>query len=270
MRHAFLCKTEYPVILVHGIAYRDDIPFLSYWGRVPQKLTRLGAKVFLGNNEGWGSYIKNSGLLKKRIMEIIDMTKSEKVHIIAHSKGGVDARYMISMMDMGDRVASLTTLSTPHGGSYIADIVVNKLIKDNKVYSVLMDMYGRIIGDKSPDSNKVIRELTTEHMRQFNKEVTDCPNVYYQSYGAELKRGSNDPMFYFSYKLLYEQEGPNDGMVSIESSKWGVYRGIFKGKKKNKGLSHLDIIDFKRRTISGVDIPSLYITIVKELKEKGL
>jgi triacylglycerol lipase len=269
MKRTLLCKTLYPIVLVHGIAYRDDVPLLKYWGRIPEKLKKSGAEVFFGNNEGWGSYVNNAELLQKRIIEILDKTGSEKVNLIAHSKGGIDARYMISRLGMGDKTASLTTLSTPHRGSYIADIVVNKLIKDSKLYSVLMDMYGKIIGDKSPDSSKVIEELTTEHMQQFNREVADCPSVYYQSYGAELNKGSNDPLFYFSYKLLYEKEGPNDGMVSVDSSKWGVCKGIFKGKKKNKGLSHLDIIDFKRIKIYGIDIPSLYITIVKEIKEKG-
>ena len=45
----------------------------------------------------------------------------EPVHIIAHSMGGLDARYMISRLDMADRVLSLTTIATPHRGSPFAD-----------------------------------------------------------------------------------------------------------------------------------------------------
>ena len=40
--------------------------------------------------------------------------KNEKVNIIAHSKGGLDARYMISKLNMGEYVASLTMISSPH------------------------------------------------------------------------------------------------------------------------------------------------------------
>ena len=43
------------------------------------------------------------------------------VHILAHSLGGLDSRYMISKLDMAERVLSLTTLGTPHRGTTFAD-----------------------------------------------------------------------------------------------------------------------------------------------------
>src|SRR5436190_277798 len=50
-----------------------------------------------------------------------------KVIIIAHSMGGLDARYMISRLGMADRVAALVTLSTPHHGSPYADWCLKNL-----------------------------------------------------------------------------------------------------------------------------------------------
>jgi triacylglycerol lipase len=55
---------------------------------------------------------------------------ASKVHIIAHSMGGLDSRYLISKLGYGDRVASLTTISTPHRGSAIADVLL-KIIPDD-------------------------------------------------------------------------------------------------------------------------------------------
>ena len=41
-----------------------------------------------------------------------DKEPLEKVIIFAHSMGGLDARYMISVLGAGHRVASLTTIAT--------------------------------------------------------------------------------------------------------------------------------------------------------------
>ena len=49
------------------------------------------------------------------------------VHIIAHSMGGLDSRTLIARNHHGlsqpGRIASLTTLSTPHRGSPVADLL---------------------------------------------------------------------------------------------------------------------------------------------------
>src|SRR5262249_55172107 len=43
------------------------------------------------------------------------------INLIAHSMGGLDCRFMISHLGMADRVCSLTTICTPHQGSYLAE-----------------------------------------------------------------------------------------------------------------------------------------------------
>src|ERR1700721_1964246 len=53
---------------------------------------------------------------------------NDPVHIIAHSMGGLDSRVVIggNLRGLGEpgRILSLTTLSTPHRGSPVADLVV--------------------------------------------------------------------------------------------------------------------------------------------------
>ena len=51
----------------------------------------------------------------------------QRVLIVAHSMGGLDARYMISRMGMEDHVAALLTITTPHRGSPYADWIVRHL-----------------------------------------------------------------------------------------------------------------------------------------------
>ena len=55
---------------------------------------------------------------------------SQKTHIIAHSLGGLDSRYILSPANPNPLqvpIRSLTTLSTPHRGSPVADLVDNPL-----------------------------------------------------------------------------------------------------------------------------------------------
>ena len=60
-------------------------------------------------------------MIKRSILEVLTKTGAEKVNLIAHSKGGMEARYMIKVLGMNTHVASLTTISTPHHGSKTMD-----------------------------------------------------------------------------------------------------------------------------------------------------
>ena len=47
---ADICKTKYPIVLIHGIFFRDFTLF-NYWGRIPQTLKIHGATVFYGKHQ---------------------------------------------------------------------------------------------------------------------------------------------------------------------------------------------------------------------------
>ena len=40
-----ICATSYPLVLLHGIGFRD-LQYFNYWGRIPKELTRNGAVVY--------------------------------------------------------------------------------------------------------------------------------------------------------------------------------------------------------------------------------
>lgn len=67
--------------------------------------------------------------------------------------------------------------------------------------------------------------------------------VRYFSYGAAVQP-SLWSVFRLSHKILKEAEGPNDGLVSVASSRWGGDRG-YKGTLV--GVSHLDLINWTNR-----------------------
>ncbi len=256
------CHTKYPVLLVHGIGYRDDM-VISSWGRIPEYLRQGGAQVFLGEAGAWSSFENNAKQLKTRIDSILSEIHAEKVNIIAHSKGGLDARYAISKLGMTDKVASLTTVCTPHRGTCIADIVCHFMPEDDAAVYALVNFFARFMGDENPDSSLAIKQLSHKYMKAFNEEIIDADGVLYQSYCAQMLSAVDDPLYAISYRLLKKYEGHNDGMVSEKSCQWGDFRGI------TEEISHLQMTDSITDRVSNINIPMLYVNWLKELKLKG-
>lgn len=262
-----LCKTKYPLIMVHGVGFRD-LHYFNYWGRIPNELIRYGATVYYGNQEAFGTVAYNAEDIKKRILNLIAETGCEKVNIIAHSKGGLDSRYAISLLGMDQYTASLTTVNTPHHGCRFVDYACR--LPDSLYHMIAryFDWTFHKFGDRNPDFYTATHQFSTTESRHFNEEVKDSPNVCYQSYTSMMKYCFSDTLLTIPYCLIWFLEGPNDGLVSIASAKWGNFRGIIHNKR-SRGISHGDIIDLKREDYKGFDIIEQYVQIVSELKEMG-
>lgn len=84
-------------------------------------------------------------------------------------------------------------------------------------------------------------QLTTEYAElEFNPKTPDDPGVKYFSYGSFF-RPNYFSAFRAPWRIIHEREGPNDGLVSVESSIWGEYKGSI------SNANHLDIINFANR-----------------------
>jgi len=262
-----VCKTKYPLVLVHGVGFRD-LKYINYWGRIPKELIRNGAIVYYGNQEAWGTIKYNAQDIKEKIFDVLRETGAQKVNIIAHSKGGLDARYMITKLEMGDYVASLTTISSPHRGCKVVDILCDMPKGIYKTISRLFDKYYRFLGDKNPDFYTASRQFSSYHSKKFNEEVKDIEGVYYQSYATVVRSMFSDYIVSIPYILVKLTEGENDGLVAINSAKWGEFKGVLRNKHR-RGISHGDIIDLRRDDYKGFDVMGKYVQIVSKLKNQG-
>lgn len=170
------CRTRYPLLLIHGLNCRDDWIF-PYWGRVADTLSDHGAQVFLSGQDAWGSIPDNAGALRRRASEILEETGSRKLNLIAHSKGGLEARFLISSLGFAGKTASLTTICTPHQGSRAA---AEWLARETVCGFVgrRMENFWRARGDRSPDYHAALAALTPDAMARFNRENPDSPQVY--------------------------------------------------------------------------------------------
>lgn len=265
---AMICATRYPILLLHGIGFRD-LQYFNYWGRIPKELVRNGAVVYYGHQEAWGTIENNGQVIKEKIKEVLAANHCSKVNIIAHSKGGLDARYLISGLHMDGQIASLTTISTPHRGSELLDIL-NKL--PDGVYHFVSSLFDKSyarFGDLNPDCYHASKQLSRTYCQAFNERYPDSPKVYYQSYASYVKHPFGDPMLGIP-SLLMSLSGAakNDGLVSITSAKWGHFKKTFVSTGR-RGISHGDMIDLKREDYKGFDVIEAYVKIVAELKEMG-
>lgn len=258
---------KYPILFVHGFGFRDRKKF-SYWGRIPSIFEKKRCPVFFGNQDSSATIYDNALHLKSKIEEILRQTNTQKVNIIAHSKGGLDVRYLISSLKMEDEIASLTTICTPHHGSKTIQIVPKFILR---IVGFFTDIAMRIFGDKHPSTYRSFLSFREDEAVRFNQANPDSANVYYQSYAFEMK---HDIILWFPKLLIKVLEGENDGLVTTKSAVWGDFKGVVRSNSK-RGISHCDEVDFRRRrftkkTGEGVsDILEVYEQIYSTLEEKG-
>lgn len=145
------------------------------------------------------------------VRRVLDVRGADKVHIIAHSMGGLDARRMIVRHNMADRVASLTTIGTPHLGTTLADLRLGEGGAE------LIALLRNVIDLRG------FEDLTTEACRRFNDEARSAEaknEVVYQTYAS-----AEDDSLVFgplqrAWRAINEREGANDGLVSLKSQAW--------------------------------------------------
>lgn len=246
---------KYPLVLAHGLFGFAELklagsylPPIHYWHGIKDALTAHGTEVITASVPPSGSIEERAAQLRRNILAT---SKGRPVNIIAHSMGGLDARYMISRSrqkrtalererhepENDVNVRALVTVATPHHGSAYADYVFDRIGPERLpwVYGVWQRTTGLGTGAFS--------QLTRNYMKEeFNPKTPDDPDVQYFSYGAALKK--KPPLlspFRGSYNVLLKEEGPNDGLVSVESAKWGQYKGTL------EGVSHLDLINWTNR-----------------------
>lgn len=256
-------KQVYPIFLIHGMADRNFF-FARSFGKITKFLTDQGYEVYVSRQDAIGSIENNALFLKKQLEEIMAKSQAKGIHIIAHSKGGLEARYLITKLAMGKYVKSLTTLSTPHHGSEMSARILRMPHFLAKIICGYWNFLYRLFGDKKPDLYRLAAELTPEYLKKFNEEVPNLEGVYYQSYAAFVEKHQGTLLMLVP-KAFQRSFGANrtDGIVEVESAKWGEYQG-------EVAVEHHNLVDFftgkKKRKL----ILELYLKIITRLKEKEI
>jgi len=267
------CDTLYPVILAHGTGGADKIlGIVDYWWGIPDVLADEGAEVYITRVNAMDGTEEKARQFKKEFLQIRTISQSSKFNIIGHSHGALYARYAISNLGLAPYVSSLTSVAGPHQGMVLADLIVKNFPAPVKSLTghTLNVVYAFLFGDTNPDSLANVYDVTTDYMQTvFNSNAPNRSNVTYQSWAAKVKTACPTLVLDPVWRLLRAAEGPNDGLVGVESAKWGDFKGVQSGAWWSPGCDHLNIIGHLFGVTPGFSAPDFYVTIVADLKEQG-
>jgi triacylglycerol lipase len=212
-----------PLVLHHGfmgLQFKAGPLNWGYFRGIDRALTEQGYPLIISRVHPTAGIETRARQLKEIVLRQLDILghPRERVVLIGHSMGGLDARYMITRLGMADRVRALLTVTTPHRGTPYADWCVRHLgqrLGGLRLLSFLgLDMQAAL-------------DLTTRSMRRFNEEVPDHPDVRYFSVSAARPWHRVPPFALHAYRIVHEAEGDNDCLVSVRSSTWGEHLGTW-------------------------------------------
>ena len=106
-----------PILLIHGYGENSEIWDSWIHWLTGDQFDNTSSKVYLitfPNDDECGSAKQHADDLRNIVNRILSETHSDKVNIVAHSKGGSDARWYIAD---NDKVANLIMIGTPNQGT---------------------------------------------------------------------------------------------------------------------------------------------------------
>ena len=249
-------EAPYPFVFMHGMAGFAQLDLgvtdITYYDGVVEDLTKRGEQVFVTIVPPYDTSEARALELAKQIDQILARTGKAKVNLIAHSQGGLDARVIASPngLGYGDRIATVTTIATPHHGSKVADTVlgITNNLPDvvNQVTNDFLHLLEKSSYELSSDPHlqAQIQEMSEKNMKDvFNPTYVDDARISYASYAGRtnLRSGNGvcdggkipnvpgvvdaaQPLL--SGTAIFLEQGNqtvNDGLVSVESAKWGTF-----------------------------------------------
>lgn len=219
---------RHPVVFAHGLLGFDYLRLgpwrlACYWSKLPEVVREAGNRIHVAKVAPVGSVAERAGQLKAFLDE---HCPNEPVHIISHSMGGLDSRYMISKLGMASRVLSLTTIATPHRGTPFADWGLRRLVP---VFSAFFDIFGI--------SKRAVEDLSVAACRRFNDEVHDAPGVRYFSVAGQFESSWRTPAWQMSWHVINREQGANDGLVPVTSARYGEEFSLWEG-------DHVSLVNF--------------------------
>ena len=291
----------FPIVLMHGMGGFNELENLpltiSYFNGIQADLEAQGDKqVFVTLAPPFDTSENRAAALKPQIESILAKTGAAKVNLIGHSQGGLDARVLASPagLGMGDVIASVTTVATPHRGTPVADLAFG-LVSGLPVstLSAVTDGFLQLLEDgvypvkSKPNLFAQGNEMTTSYMATtFNPKYDDAPGVVYASYAGRtnLETGAGDcdggeyanepqsvdvpqALLVATADYLQARGLNNDGLVPVSSAKWGTFvECVPADHLKEVGMLDQSGAD----PVSGFDHLLFFRAVVARLRAEGL
>lgn len=259
---------KHPIVLVHGSTAKGASLTIGpfdlgpYWADIPAVLGGTGTEVKVVHLPTDASIAERAAVLKNFLET--DM-KGRMVNIVAHSLGGLDARYAATVLG-SNQMSSITTIGTPHLGSPLADWAANQVDNSGLWYWLL-----RLVGFDMKH-RRFLKEITTHGMKTFNEKVPNRSDVRYFSVRtrASFREGTMSGFLWLPARWLegqghYMTANGHDGMVPFDSQSWG--RDLAAASIDH--LAQINHHEFKLNSAKQESM-QLYFNIYQNLAAEGL
>jgi triacylglycerol lipase len=243
-------RAPLPVVLVHGLFGFDEVAVgktrHAYFKGIGPVLAQGGRRVVHARLPAAGSIADRAAVLARCIRAV----EGKRVIALAHSMGGLDARWAIARLGLARNVAALVTVGTPHLGTPVADLTSDLAARLGIERALAFAGVGL----------EALHGLTSERMARFNEEAPDDRSVAYASVvGTVRRRLHANPLLLPGHLWLAQRGGDNDGVVPAASQRWGEV---------------LDEIDADHWAQIGwsshFDAGAFYVELVRELEASGV
>jgi triacylglycerol lipase len=220
-----------PVVLVHGLCGFDRLfarrrPAKEFFPGVATHLRSAGHEVFCPRISPTGSIEVRAQELKTAIQHRFGQ---RAIHLVGHSLGGLDSRFLVSRLGFENQCLSLTTIGTPHRGTVFADWIVTRFAR-------LFRPVFRRLG--IPDD--AFWDLTTDACAKFAEETPDVPGMRTTSIAGFCVKPWLGAEWMFPANIVSRHEGLNDGVVSVSSATWGQHHETWEA-------DHLNLVNWPNR-----------------------
>lgn len=239
--------TRHPIVLMHGMAGFDKaLGLLDYFNGVPGDLTNQGYVVYVTQAAMFNDSDARAREIETQLMDFLATTGARKLNLVVHSQGGLDARHIISAFGHGDDIATLTMVATPNRGTIVGDIVQGTLPgwSQDVIYAII-DFFSNLMETSENDTRKALKQVSVDYLQnEFNPAHPDDPRVHYYSWAgitcnaleSDCRAAHSDEAVLIAMMPTYtiiRDAGPdtqigcgtNDGMVPLNSAKWGDFMG---------------------------------------------
>jgi triacylglycerol lipase len=199
---------EHPIVLAHGLfGFRriglGRFTLTSYFRGIPEYLRAGGNRVHVTRVPPIAGVEFRARVLADEIDRVFP---NQRIHLIGHSMGGLDARRLLDEPRWARRILSLTTVATPHLGSTLADLA---RVRVGPIYRLLESL---------GIDHRGFMDVTRTAARDANAAGASSRSLPVFSVAGVPEESQVCWPLRALHETLRGFEGPNDGLVSRESA----------------------------------------------------
>lgn len=203
---------EDAIVFVHGFLGFSEIPLLwwpvRYFRHARACLAERGLSASFPSLPPAGSIEARAEALSA----FLGTLSAPRIHLVAHSMGGLDSRHVAHALDPQHRIRSVITAGTPHRGTPVA--------------SWFFDTGGPLPWLGRTWLRQSLWDLTPEACAEFNRRVKDRADIRYVSFAGARPAAEMPALLRPWTRLLQQRAGDNDGLVPVASTVWGEAGGV--------------------------------------------